>query len=61
MGTSFSAPSVLITQDGMQKEALSPNPAVIDSEQNQVLEPGISSLNCYLFLGFDACSFLWLI
>ncbi|XP_059462136.1 protein KAKU4 isoform X2 [Corylus avellana] len=29
---------VLTTQDGMQKEALSPNPAVIASEQNQDLE-----------------------
>ncbi|KAE8056494.1 hypothetical protein FH972_013263 [Carpinus fangiana] len=29
---------VLTTQDGMQKQALSPNPAVIASEQNQELE-----------------------
>lgn len=29
---------VLITQDGMQKEALSPNPVVIASKQNQDLE-----------------------
>ena len=43
MGTSFYAPSVLTTQDGMQNPALSPNPAVIASEENQVPEQWISS------------------